>query len=87
MESFFGKKKCGGISPTWAGGSWWGRSHPLEQNLVIFSQRLLGQVALPFDLDLQGLGYIRYDPVDQSQHKENNVLGLRKEYYCQQTKH
>lgn len=67
------------ISPTWTGGSWGGRSNPLDQNLVIFSQSLLSQIALPFDEDLQRLRHIRYDPVDRSQHKENDVLGLRKE--------
>lgn len=78
MKSFLEQKKCAGISLTWAGGSWGGRSNSLDQNLVIFSQSLLGQVALSLDLDLQRLGYIRYHPVDRSQHKENDVLGLRK---------
>lgn len=62
------------ISPTWTGGSWGGRSSPLDQNLVIFSQSLLGQIALPLDQDLQRLGHVRDDPVDRSQHEENHVL-------------
>lgn len=76
---FFGTQKCVCVSPTWTGGSWGGRSNPLDQNLVIFSQSLLSQIALPLDQDLQRLRHIRYDPVDGSQHKENDVLGLTKE--------
>lgn len=64
---------------TWTGGSQGGRGDPLEENLMIFSQSLLGQVALPLDLHLQRLWHIRYDPFDRSQHKKNYVLGMEKD--------
>lgn len=63
---------------TWAGGAWGGRGSPMasthQQRLLVFSQSLLGQVALPLDLQLQGFGDIRYDPVDGSQHEEHHML-------------
>lgn len=63
---------------TWAGGAWGGRGGPTasthQQSLLVFSQSLLGQVALSLDLQFQGLGDIRYDPVDGSQHEEHHML-------------
>ena len=42
---------------TWAGGAWGGRGGPSasthQQSLLVFGQSLLGQVALPLDLQLQ----------------------------------
>lgn len=73
------KEPSVGTSLTWAGGSRVGRGDNLEQNLIILSQSLFGQVALPLDLHLQRLGDIRYDPVDRSQHKEDDVLGSGKD--------
>lgn len=51
----------------------------MEENLMIFSQSLLRQVALPLDLHLQRLGHVRYDPFDRSQHKKNYMLGMEKD--------
>ena len=63
---------------TWAGGAWGGRGGPSasthQQSLLVFSQSLLGQVALPLDLELQGFGDIWYDPVDGSQDEEHHML-------------
>lgn len=63
---------------TWAGGAWGGRGGPSasthQQSLLVFSQSLLGQVALPLDLQLQRFGDVRYDPVDGSQHEEHHML-------------
>lgn len=63
---------------TWAGGAWGGRVGPSasthQQSLLIFSQSLLRQVALPLDLQLQGFGDVWYDPVDGSQHEEHHML-------------
>lgn len=60
------------ITLTRAGGSLSGRSDTLasspQQDFLIFSQSLFGQVALPLDLQLQRLRNIRYDPVNGSQH-------------------
>lgn len=63
---------------TWAGGARRSGGGPSasarQQRLLILSQGLFGQVALPLDLQLQGLGDIRDDPVDGSQHKEDHML-------------
>lgn len=65
---------------TWAGGARGGSgsggpsASTHQQGLLVFSQRLLGQVTLPLDLQLQRLGHVGYDPVDGSKHKENHVL-------------
>ena len=63
---------------TWAGGACWGRGGPSasthQQSLLVFGQSLLGQVALPLDLHLQGFWDIGHDPVDGSQHEENHML-------------
>lgn len=55
---------------TWAGG----QEATHQQGLLVVSQRLFGQVALAFDLHLQGLGHIRHHPVNGPQHKEYSVL-------------
>ena len=78
---------CGCVCPmfllTWAGGAWSGRVGPSasthQQGLLVFSQSLLCQVSLPLDLQLQGLRDIRYDPVNGSQYKEDNMLEERKQ--------
>lgn len=63
---------------TWTRGALRGRgSHSVsthQQGLLVFGQSLFGQVALPLDLQLQGLGDVRYDPVNGSQHKEHHML-------------
>lgn len=63
---------------TWAGGAWsgsGGRSGSThQQGLLVFSQSLLSQIALPLHLQLQGLGNIGYNPVNGSQHEEHHVL-------------
>lgn len=63
---------------TWAGGARRGGGGPSasarQQRLLVLSQGLFGQVALPLDLQLQGLGDVGDDPVDGSQHKEDHVL-------------
>lgn len=63
---------------TWAGGARHGGGDPSasarQQRLLVLSQGLFGQVALPLDLQLQGLGDVGDDPVDGSQHKEDHVL-------------
>lgn len=66
------------VALTWAGVAWGSGGGPSalthQQSLLVFSQSLLGQVALPLDLQLQGFWDIRYDPVDGSQHEKYHML-------------
>lgn len=66
------------VLPTWTGRAWRVTGCPTasthQQGLLVFSQSLLGQVALPLHLQLQRLGDIGYDPVDGSQNEEDDVL-------------
>lgn len=55
---------------TWAGG----QEATHQQRLLVVGQRLLGQVALPLDLQLQRLGHVWHHPVDGTQHKEYSML-------------
>lgn len=62
---------------TLGGLTWGGRSvgtHRPQQDFLVISQSLLSQVTFPFDLDFQGLGDIRHQPVNQAQAGEDDVL-------------
>lgn len=66
---------------TWAGCAWSGRGGPSDsthqQGLLVFGQSLLGQIALPLDLQLQGFRDIGDDPVNGSQYEEHYMLEER----------
>lgn len=69
---------CPMVLLTCAGGAWSSRGGPSasthQQGFLVFSQSLLSQVVLPLDFQLQGLGDVRYDPVDGSQYEEHHML-------------
>jgi len=46
----------------------------LLEDMVSILQSLLGQVALPLHLDVEGLGYVGHDDVDQLADAKDNVL-------------
>lgn len=64
---------CTHTSPcplTWAGG----QEATHQQRLLVVGQRLLGQIALPLDLQLQRLGHVWHHPVNGPQHEEHSML-------------
>lgn len=65
----------------WRGGGGGGGSSPSasvgQQRLLVLGQGLLGQVAFPLDLQLQGLRDVGNDPINDSQNEEHHMLQKR----------